>query len=874
MTNSFDHDLQLEAERASAYDAGLGDEFDEAHGLGKYASSTTKTTTAVKQVDAATSEESEQSPADLIDLGDYHSYNIPADQISYNAIAELLVRYDVEDKHYPKADFLARQMLAVINSAIQQENNRRLTRKAARLAANGQKTDNVKLGNDEKVYAQSALTPMNIAQILLRTQTVVNIAPTSKLSNPDLDMLAIYDDNKHSITYGTYLVNESAVTVFARELNRQLSINDMKEVMAVLREQAPRRERATNRDLIAVGNGIVDYKTKQLMPFSPEHIFMSKARIKYNPDAQNPICHNEADGTDWNVESWMSELSDDPDTVELLWQVIGATIRPYVSWNKSAWFYSEQGNNGKGSLVELMRQLIGPMAYAAIPLNDFGKDFALEPLTQASAILVDENDVGTFIDKAANLKAIITNDVISINRKHKVPISYQFHGFMVQCLNEFPKIKDKSESFYRRQLFIPFTKCFTGAERKYIKDDYLKRNDVLEYVLWRVINMDDYYDFIETEDTTSVLAEYKEFNDPIRAFWTEMHVEDDNGVIKPAFRWDLLPFSFAYDLYKAWLKEAMPSSTPLGRNTFIKDLIAVAGPQTGKIIDDYKHGRVTLDELRDVWTCPSSRDRHRSSTHITAPEPLIADYRLDDWVNHKVSDQDTMRLLPELKQFYSGLIRGDVAVRQALTDKEINQIESQRHLMSLTPAANAPVGAPTDDTDTDTATTNNTVTSGNDQHAALTPGVTDKPATPVVDTSIPRFAPSPITPRVSVIDHDDAPNTSDAPSTGELAEDSVQQIDETDQSRTAPEAGAGGTESRNHRTHGETLHQTNHTYPTNSEVKATDDDLTAPAAAGTPLTSHADVAAAIDAARRLAESGESGSDSDDDADDADAGTDG
>ncbi|WP_197510811.1 DUF5906 domain-containing protein [Tessaracoccus coleopterorum] len=55
-----------------------------------------------------------------------------------------------------------------------------------------------------------------------------------------------------------------------------------------------------------------------------------------------------------------------------------------------------------------------------------GKDFMLEPLTRASAIIVDENDVGQYIDKAANLKAIITNDVIMINRKHKYPISYQF----------------------------------------------------------------------------------------------------------------------------------------------------------------------------------------------------------------------------------------------------------------------------------------------------------------------------------------------------------------------------------------------------------------------------------------------------------------
>ena len=73
------------------------------------------------------------------------------------------------------------------------------------------------------------------------------------------------------------------------------------------------------------------------------------------------------------------------------------------------------------------------------------------------------------MDKAANLKAIITGDPVSMNRKFKKPVSYCFHGLVVQCLNEMPRIRDKSDSFYRRQLFIAFTKCFTGVERKYIK---------------------------------------------------------------------------------------------------------------------------------------------------------------------------------------------------------------------------------------------------------------------------------------------------------------------------------------------------------------------------------------------------------------------
>lgn len=99
----------------------------------------------------------------------------------------------------------------------------------------------------------------------------------------------------------------------------------------------------------------------------------------------------------------------------------------------------------------------------------------LEPLLRASAIITDENDVGTFIDKAANVKAVITGDTILVNRKFKIPVMFNFHGFMVQCFNEMPRLKDKSDSFFRRQLFVPFEKCFTGVERKYIKADYFNQ---------------------------------------------------------------------------------------------------------------------------------------------------------------------------------------------------------------------------------------------------------------------------------------------------------------------------------------------------------------------------------------------------------------
>ena len=52
----------------------------------------------------------------------------------------------------------------------------------------------------------------------------------------------------------------------------------------------------------------------------------------------------------------MNTLSDDKGVVTILWQILGAIIRPNVSWNQACFMYSESGNNGKGTLCALMLQ--------------------------------------------------------------------------------------------------------------------------------------------------------------------------------------------------------------------------------------------------------------------------------------------------------------------------------------------------------------------------------------------------------------------------------------------------------------------------------------------------------------------------------------
>lgn len=468
------------------------------------------------------------------------------------------------------------------------------------------------------------LFPYQVAMVVQALEHVCCISCGGDKSDVDTDLLGVYQESGPNA--GLYVTDKKTIRRIIRQYNRRWTDRQIDEVISILRENVPHVPRCQDQDLIAVNNGLFDYKTKKLLPFTPDKVYIAKCRVDYKLAPMNPTIHNDDDGTDWDVESWVSDLSDDPEIVQLFWEMLGAIIRPYVRWDKSAWLYSTSGNNGKGSLCALMRNLCGPGSYASISISDFSKKYKLGDLTRATAIIVDENDVGAYIDKAANLKTIVTSDVFTIEKKFKDPFKYQFYGFMVQCLNEFPRFKDKSDSFYRRQLFIPFEKCFTGMERKYIKSNYLNRSEVLEYVLHKVLHMN-YYQLSEPQACKDALAQYKEFNDPVRQFAEEM---------LPECKWDLLPFAFLYDLYQEWFKRNSPSGSVQGKNTFISDLLDI------------------LPSFPE-WTCKGRNKQTRSKNRMEKFEPLIFEYNLVNWQDKRYTGGDIeQRYRPIIRDKYNG----------------------------------------------------------------------------------------------------------------------------------------------------------------------------------------------------------------------------
>ena len=483
---------------------------------------------------------------------------------------------------------------------------------------------------NKKKNTLQRLSFAQIGECLIRIHNVVNLSldDTDDASERSTVLAVYMDFGKEEGLYHID-ISDTAIKKLINQYSFSAKRNDQNEVLNYLKVHAPVKKRNSNCDLIAVKNGVFDFKSKVLIPFSPDYVFTTKLKVNYNANAVNVIIHNPDDGTDWDFDTWIVEVADDQEIAEVLMQVISASVRPKVPFNKAVFFYSRKGNNGKGTICQLIRNLWGDENCCSLSVADFEKEFMLTPILNASIVLGDENPVGYTLDNADKFKQCITHDPVEVNIKFQQPKKYRFWGLIIECINEILRFKDKTGSMARRELIIPFSKSFTGAERKYIKTDYIARTEVLEYVLFKALNMN-FYDFSEPQACKDALIDQREMNDPIRQFWVE---------VKDQFVWDLLPREFLYDLFKGWVKKNIPNCHIKGKRNFMDELADI-------VMED------------NDWQYTGSNQVRVTKAMEDTPEPLIAAYNLEDWKNPNYTGGDVSRIcMPAFKEKYTGLIR-------------------------------------------------------------------------------------------------------------------------------------------------------------------------------------------------------------------------
>ena len=354
-------------------------------------------------------------------------------------------------------------------------------------------------------------------------------------------------------------------------------------------------------DLVAMNNCIINVRTKERLPFSPEYVTLRKNETNLVATLPPMPTYKLKNGKTITAESFLKGFAPYEGGYEVLIKVIGACLRSKFNWRTMITLQNTSGNNGKSTFLGLLKAIVGPSGTMTSSIDKLagegdGGRFALANLPGKSLITCEDSDSGAYIRNNSRLKSLISKDPVSIEAKGEPMYDYEPQCIIVNAANDLPKTKDKGLPWLNRNIFIPFTGEFRNEDDdKSVREYWSKSKELCEYLAYLALVEKEYYEVIpETEESLKLKAEFTEDNDPIVEFYNEC--------IEDSF-YDFIPSSILWQAYQDWLSQSRPNTKLPSQRSFLKQFYEVVSrdgkwfkPDSSMRFDSW--GKLNRDPMR------------------------------------------------------------------------------------------------------------------------------------------------------------------------------------------------------------------------------------------------------------------------------------
>lgn len=274
--------------------------------------------------------------------------------------------------------------------------------------------------------------------------------------------------------------------------------------------------------LIALKNGILDIENKTLGDFNPEFKIKNKIPVNYNPAAYSEI-----------MDKTLNKICcNDKQLRLLIEEMIGYILFRRNELGK-CFILTGHGANGKSTLLDVIKRLIGKENLSSVALNELNDRFRTFQLEGKLANIGDDIS-NSYIEDNSTFKKLVTGETVNVERKGKDPFDFNNYSKLIFSCNEIPRINDLSDGLKRRLIFIPFNAKFSKKDSDYdpFIIDKLMSNESLEYLLKlalegleRILYNRAFTTPQSVEDTWD---DYEKRNNPIIGFLEEGKIENES----------------------------------------------------------------------------------------------------------------------------------------------------------------------------------------------------------------------------------------------------------------------------------------------------------------------------------------------------------
>lgn len=367
--------------------------------------------------------------------------------------------------------------------------------------------------------------------------------------------LIYLNDRFHKYEDGVYrqIADKELEYLIKEEVRDKFSTYLSKEVRAALAADAYIGTDSINilANSLNVKNGMLDLGSITLNPHHPNFYSTVQIDCAYDEAATCPMWCRFLDEV----------LGDDTTKISILQEFFGYCLSSSTE-HESALMLLGDGANGKSVTMNVLGGMLGSSNTTSVPLEQFKNQHYVAQFHGSKVNICYESNTKTTVYEST-FKQLVSGETISADHKYGHPFKFRNTCKLIFAFNNFPRIDDTTDAFYRRIIPIPFNLRIPEEKRDkgLSRDLLLEKSGILNWSLSGYKRLRARGGFTRSPSVQALIEEYRKDNNNVMTFMDEMCVTSIEGSI---------PKGVLYEAYRTHCKES--GTTPLTIIKFSKQL--------------------------------------------------------------------------------------------------------------------------------------------------------------------------------------------------------------------------------------------------------------------------------------------------------------
>ncbi len=407
-----------------------------------------------------------------------------------------------------------------------------------------------------------------------------------------------------------------------RMLGEEANSNKASDVASMVRDLSvlPVGRKMNDRaDFVCLQNGMFNLVTGELLPHAKDFYSTHCLGVSFNP-RDIKVCER--------FKKFLRDSVQDADSIVELQKFFGYCLTRETRYEKMLLLYGP-GGDGKSTLMNVLRQLVGEENCSHIPMGRLDDQFYLSRLVDK--LLNMSTEVEAKAMQSQEIKAIVSGDPIAASFKNQTPFDFVPACKLVYSTNRLPRMLDNSDGFFRKVMIIEMKAQFVkqGLADIFLYDALL--DELPGIFAWALAGLDLLREegFRPSKSMDQSLHDYKRINNNV-LYFIEKHLVADPAArtakdktweeyVKRCKSWGLSPYGEPH--FRKEFNRLLSDLSIDTRDGKIRDEFAPGGRKNAyigfKLVDEKEE--LTEDNPFDSQ---STKDLLEPSPIPLPPEPM------------------------------------------------------------------------------------------------------------------------------------------------------------------------------------------------------------------------------------------------------------